>query len=92
MDLELESSSSVNVDLLILPGSEISHPNPGRKLFRCMVMETLIEKAERIIATLLETMQEETDSSDGASSAVDDDSVAIKLNTEDHHESAVLCW
>ena len=55
-------------------------------------METLIEKAERIIATLLETMQEETDSSDGASSAVDDDSVAVTLNTEDHHESAVLCW
>jgi hypothetical protein len=55
-------------------------------------MENLIEKTERIIATILEAMQDEIESSDGSSCAVDDDAVSSHLNNDDHHESAVLCW
>jgi hypothetical protein len=57
-----------------------------------MVMKTLIERTERLIAAILEAMQDEIDSSYDSSGAVDDDAVSSHLNNDDHHESAVLCW
>ena len=55
-------------------------------------METLIERTERLIAAILEAMQDEIDSSYDSSGAVDDDAVSSHLNNDDHHESAVLSW
>jgi hypothetical protein len=56
-------------------------------------MENLIEKAERMMATILEVIQEEPENSESTSSVVDDDLVAdSNLNGGDHHRVVELCW
>ena len=57
-------------------------------------MRTLIEKAERIIAKILEAMDSEQGNVDSFSAPSQDDERAthFELNTAAHHTLIELCW
>lgn len=56
-------------------------------------MKNLMEKAERMMATILEIMQEEPEHSETTSSVADDEPVAENnLSSDAHHNLVELCW
>ena len=57
-------------------------------------MKTLIEKAERIIARILEAMDNEQGNAETSSAPSQDDESArhFELNAAAHHPLIELCW
>jgi hypothetical protein len=56
-------------------------------------MKTLIEKAERIIARILEAMDNEQGNAETSAPSQDDESARhFELNAAAHHPLIELCW
>ena len=57
-------------------------------------MKTLIEKAEQVIARILEAMYSEQGTLDSSSTLSQDDERArqLELHAADHHTLIELCW